>query len=339
MTQHNEYDAELLEQINESVDLIEYVNGQGLDLEQKGERYFTHCSRHVDNTPSLCFFSGTNTFHCFSCGATGGIIQYLYKYEGLDYDESVEKAANLSKIDMKKMCASKTIRFLKSYKASSQSKCSQTVHLVLPQNTLDKYSHEPITEWLDEGMEQEVIDLFEIAIDGKSNRIVYPVYDIDGKLINVKGRTRYENYKELRIPKYMNYFKIGTMDYFQCLDKTLPFIKKTGEVIIFESIKSVIKAYGWGYKNCISAEKHTLTPEQVDLLIKLRVDIVFAYDSDVNYYLQEVDRDIVKLKRITNVYIIQDRYKLLGGAEAKNAPVDCGKEIWEQLYDERKRVS
>lgn len=54
--------------------------------------------------------------------------------------------------------------------------------------------------------------------------------------------------------------------------------------IIFESVKSVMKAYGWGYKNCVSAEKHTLTPEQIDLLIKLRVNVVLAYDSDVNYF-------------------------------------------------------
>ena len=40
-------------------------------------------------------------------------------------------------------------------------------------------------------------------------------YDVDGNLINIKGRTRYPNYKQLRLSKYMNYFKVGCMDYFQ----------------------------------------------------------------------------------------------------------------------------
>ena len=44
-----------------------------------------------------------------------------------------------------------------------------------------------------------------------------------------------------------------------------------------------MKAYGWGFKNCVSAEKHTLTDEQIKLLVKLRVNVVFAYDSDVDY--------------------------------------------------------
>ena len=128
------------------------------------------------------------------------------------------------------------------------------------------------------------------------------------------------------------------MDYFQGLNVTLPYIKKQNEIIIYESIKSVMKAYGWGYKNCASAEKHTLTDEQISLLVKLRVNIVFAYDSDVNYHNKDVKRDIDILKRVTNVYVIEDYDKLLGGAETKNAPVDLGKDIWEELYETKKKV-
>ena len=182
------------------------------------------------------------------------------------------------------------------------------------------------------------MDLFGVRIDDIGNRIVYPVYDIEGNLINVKGRTRYENYKAMKIAKYINYYTVGVMDYFQGLETTLPYIQEENEVIIFESVKSVMKAYGWGYKNCVSAEKHTLTPEQIDLLIKLRVNVVLAYDSDVNYFKDEVREDIDKLRRVTNVYIIEDKQKLLGGAKTKNAPVDCGLDIWEELYSDKRKV-
>jgi DNA primase len=136
----------------------------------------------------------------------------------------------------------------------------------------------------------------------------------------------------------MNYYKVGVMDYLQCLEKTLPYVKEKNEIIIFESIKSVMKAYQWGYKNCASAEKHTLTPEQIELLIKLKVNIVFAYDSDVDYWQGEVRDNIDKLRRVTNVYIIEDREKLLGGKESKNSPADCGKDIWEELYTTKRKV-
>ena len=82
-----------------------------------------------------------------------------------------------------------------------------------------------------------------------------------------------------------------------------------------------MKAYAWGYKNCASAEKHTLTPEQTELLVKLRVNVVFAYDTDVSYKDKDVAKSINKLRRVTNVYTINDYEELLGGAAAKNSPV------------------
>lgn len=331
------YDDEMLQEINASVDLLEYVS-QSIEMEKRGRDYFGHCPLHVDNTPSFSITPSKNSYYCFSCGRSGGIIGYLMDYEHLRFDDAVDKAAKLGNMDLSKMCKSQTMTFLKKTKNLMREK-EQVVHEVLNANELNKYSHEDVTEWIDEGILQEVMDLFEVRINDRDNRIVYPVYDINGNLINIKGRTRYKNYKELRIPKYINYYPIGTMDYFQGLNITLPFIKDQNEMIIFESVKSVMKAYGWGYKNCASAEKHTITDEQLKLLVRLRVNIVFAFDSDINYSDKDIKKTIDVLKRITNVYVIYDRKGLLGGKDAKNAPVDLSREIWEQLYFNKTKVT
>ena len=331
------YDDEMLQEINASVDLLEYVS-QSIEMEKRGRDYFGHCPLHVDNTPSFSITPSKNSYYCFSCGRSGGIIGYLMDYEHLRFDDAVDKAAKLGNMDLSKMCKSQTMTFLKKTKKLMREK-EQVVHEVLNANELNKYSHEDVTEWIDEGILQEVMDLFEVRINDRDNRIVYPVYDINGNLINIKGRTRYKNYKELRIPKYINYYPIGTMDYFQGLNITLPFIKDQNEMIIFESVKSVMKAYGWGYKNCASAEKHTITDEQLKLLVRLRVNIVFAFDSDISYSDKDIKKTIDVLKRITNVYVIYDRKGLLGGKDAKNAPVDLSREIWEQLYFNKTKVT
>lgn len=331
------YDDDMLKDISDSVDLYEYISQQ-MELEKKGNDYFGHCTLHTDKTPSFCVTPGKNTFYCFSCGRGGGIIGYLMDYEGMRFDEAVEKAAKLANVDLSKMCKSDTIMFLKRLKTWSQKPREPFEHTIISYSEYDKYKKGIIQEWLDEGIKQDVMDLFDIRIDERQNRIVYPVYDIDGKLINVKARTRFKNYKELRIPKYINYYQVGVMDYLQSLNMSLPYIKENNEVIVFESIKSVMKAYGWGFKNCVSAEKHTLTPEQIKLLIKLRVNIVFAYDSDINYYQNDVKQNIDKLKLLTNVFIINDRDKLLGGVNAKNSPADCGIEIWSKLYEAKKKI-
>lgn len=331
------YDDDMLRQINEEADLYAYVS-QSLELEQRGEDYFTHCPLHTDKTPSLSFTPAKNSYYCFSCGKAGGMIGYLIDFEGMSFEDAVEKAARLANVDLSKMCQSKTMTFLKKYRMMKSKQKEVYEHPILPASAIEKFKKCKIPEWLNEGIEQEVMDLFGVRFDEYGNRIVYPVYDIEGNLINVKGRTRYENYKKMKIAKYINYYEVGVMDYFQCLEKTLPYIQEKNEVIIFESIKSVMKAYGWGYKNCVSAEKHVLTPEQIDLLIKMRVNVVLAYDSDIRYTKDEVKRDIDKLRRLTNVYVIDDPQRLLGGAETKNAPVDCGLDIWEELYFNKRKV-
>ena len=330
------YDDDMLQEINASVDLFEYVS-QSIELEKRGRDYFGHCPLHVDKTPSFSITPSKNSYYCFSCGRSGGIIGFLMDYEHLKFDDAVDKAAQLAHMDLSKMCHSQTISFLKKTKNALHEK-QKPEHEILSHDELKKYIKSDIPEWLNEGIRQDVLDLFDVRINHRDNRIVYPVYDIQGRLINIKGRTRYENYKELRIPKYINYYPIGTMDYFQGLNITLPYIKEQNEIIIFESVKSVMKAFGWGYTNSASAEKHSITEEQLRLLVKLRVNIVFAFDSDVSYEDKNIKQTLDILKRITNVYIIYDKNKLLGGKSAKNAPVDLTRAIWEQLYFSKLKV-
>lgn len=332
------FDDEILQEINANVDLLEYVS-QSIDMERRGNDYFGRCPLHVDNTPSFSITPAKNSYYCFSCGKSGGIIGYLMDYEGLAFEDAVRKAAGLANMDMNKMCKSQTMTFLKRLKTMLGSlNKAEYQHKILDTSEIEKYSKEIVQEWIDEGIDQEVMDTFGVRVDNWTNRIVYPVYDISGNLINVKARTRYPNYKQMKIPKYINYFQIGVMDYFQGLNITLPYIQEKKEIIIFESLKSVMKVYGWGYKNCVSAEKHTLTDEQIKMLVKMHVNIVFAYDADINYWQHDVKKDIDKLKRVTNVYVIEDRDLLLGGAETKNAPADKGEDIWVELYNSKRKI-
>lgn len=331
------YDDDMLQQINENANLLDYVS-QFIEMEKRGNDYFGQCPLHIDNTPSFSITPAKNSYYCFSCGKSGGIIGYLMDYEGMQFESAVEKAAKLADMDLSKMCKSNTVSWLKKLRMLALKKDNDFSHEILPESELKKYKKEPVWEWLNEDISQETMDLFGVMVDTWQNRIIYPVYDIHGNLINIKARTRYPNYKKLKIPKYINYYPVGVMDYFQGLNITLKYVKEKGEIIIFESVKSVMKAFGWGYKNCASAEKHTLTKEQLDLLVKLKVNVVFAYDSDISYRQSDVKQNIDKLKRVTNVYIIEDKNKLLGGVATKNAPVDCGEDIWSQLYEAKKKI-
>lgn len=329
-------DPDMIEQIEENVDLLEYVS-DSIELQKKGNDYFGHCPLHVDRTPSFSITPDKNNFFCFGCGKGGRIINYLYYYEGLSYDESIQKAARLGNTDLSKMCKSETMAYLKKNKRATLETVAP-VHEFLDESKLSKYRQGEIPLWENEGILKETLKEFQILIDDNANRIVYPVRDIKGRLINIKGRTMFANYKKLKLMKYINYFKIGEIDYFQSLDKTLPYVLEKKEIIIFESIKSVMKIWQWGYKNGASAENHNLSVFQIKLLAKLKVNIVFAYDCDVDYFSKEVKKDIDKLKRITNVYLIENVNGALGTKEDKNSPADCGKDVWEFLYENKRKI-
>ncbi len=334
-----QYDKETLNTIESSVNLLEYI-AQTHSLKQVGTRYFLSCSKHTDNTPSLCINPDTNTFHCFSCNRSGSIIQYLRDYEGYSFSDAVEKATKLGNVDLSKMCQSKTISFLREYGTNTESPMeTESKKIILPESSLDRYPPYTPIEWIDEGILPSVMRLFDIRLDLSGNRIVYPVRDESGRLINIKGRTRYVNYKEMGLQKYTNYYKLnGEMDYFQGMDIAKPYIEEQGEVIIFESIKSVMKLFGWGYFNAVSAEKHSLTNSQINLLIKMHVNVVIAFDSDVDRYQPAIQGAVNTLKRVTNVYWVNNRDLALGGVEAKASPADMGSMVWKRLFEEKKHI-
>lgn len=333
------YDEEYLEEVKANVDLLEYI-GNDIELKKRGKDYFGHCPKHVDLTPSFSVNPDKNIFYCFSCGRGSSIIDYLMQYEGMNFDSAVKKASLLAGKEINMMCQSQTVLENRRIKKRLDSMKQKRVdHEILPKEIYEKFRVGTVDEWLDEGIRQQEIDLFEIRIDDASNRIVYPVYDTNGNFINIKGRTRFSDYKRMGISKYINYYPVGNMDYFQGLNITAPYITETKEVKIFESIKSVMKLFGYGIKDSVSAEKHSLTPEQITWLIKSDVkDVVLCYDSDISYSDKTILTNINTLKHFVNVYVIEDKDNLLGGKDGKNSPIDLGYDIWERLYAEKKKI-
>ena len=68
--------------------------------------------------------------------------------------------------------------------------------------------------------------------------------------------------------------------------------------------------------------------------------MVIAYDNDVA--LSKIRECTEKLRKFTNVYVVMDRRfikdRLLGSNEEKLSPCDKGREVWETLYNEKRRL-
>lgn len=207
---------------------------------------------------------------------------------------------------------------------------------ILPEQSIEKYSDEIPQEWLDEGISADIMKKFQIRIDRSANRIVYPVRDKNFNLIGFKGRTRFQNYKSLNVQKYMNYTKIGTIDFFAGMKESHNYIKEKNEIIIFEGLKSVMKLWSWGKQfNAVSSETSVLNMEQIKIILEMGIkNVVIAYDNDV--YIGEIKKKMQFLKRFVNVFAVIDSKKILSGE--KMAPVDDGEKIWNELYEGRIKI-
>lgn len=334
------YDEDALDALCSKIDLLEYAS-ESMDFEKRGsDSYAAHCPRHIDKTPSLVISPSKNLFHCFSCGCGGNLINWLMTFEHMNFESAVKKLGDLTGVDVGNFKQCSALKIYKDIERANNTPLETYVERpILDPCEIEKYDDEVPHEWVAEGIDPEVMKKYNIRIDNNANRIVYPVYDQDFNLIGFKGRTRFPNYDAMKIKKYLNYQKIGTTNFFVGMKENYENIKRQNEVIIFEGIKSVMKVESWGYDYCVASETGWLNDDQVFILIKLGIkNVVIAYDNDVP--IRKILDCTVTLRRFTNVYIVMDRRysrdKLL--TEPKLAPCDKGREVWEILYREKRKL-
>ena len=331
------YDREQIKELCDRFNLFEYID-ENYEVARYGDECMVHCPAHVDKNASLAVNTKTNEFYCHSCHAGGGPIQWFMKIEKLSFQQAVDKLSDLTGVEVKKTYKPSSLKFFNELKSIDEMQ-----FYVPPERqilTLDYYNQFEIppdgepAEWITEGISQEMIRKYDIRLDTKGNRIVYKVYDNDDNFIAVKGRTRFANYKLLGITKYINYQRISKTDYLQGMHENRNNIIKSGECIVLEGIKSVMKIDSFGYSNAVAIETSVLNDDQARILIKLGChDIVFAFDQDVSF--GDALKSANKVKQWTNCYIMYDRDGLL---QQKDSPCDRGKEIWDRLYKERRKV-
>lgn len=84
--------AEALQAIKERLSLVDIAR-RYCDLRQNGSRFVAPCPFHQETKPSFYVFADKNTFHCFGCQASGDIIEFYGRVNGLDFRDSIQQLA------------------------------------------------------------------------------------------------------------------------------------------------------------------------------------------------------------------------------------------------------
>ena len=324
-------------EIIESVDIVDYIS-QFCELEQRNDGdLWTLSPLKDENTPSFSVSPDKQIFYDFSTGKGGNIIEFIKLYKHCDFREALQilkEYANI-KDDGTQTCSTR----LAATSIAKKFRCRQKVKkesksVVLPVDYMERYerNEDKLSVWRDEGITQQSMERFSVRYDPFSDRIVYPIRDMRGNIINVCGRTLDPNYKEHKQRKYTYFKPLGVLDTIYGFSDNREEILAKKEIILFEGAKSVMIADGWGIKNTGALLTSHLNNYQFNHLIRMGVRVVFALDAEIDI---RTDVNIKRLLPYVNVEWVVNRRNLL---DEKDSPVDRGREIFETLYKERMRL-
>jgi DNA primase len=82
-----------IQEVAAANDIVEIV-GSYIALKRAGSAFKALCPFHREKTPSFFVNPARQTFHCFGCGAGGGVIRFVMDYEHLSFTDAVRKLAD-----------------------------------------------------------------------------------------------------------------------------------------------------------------------------------------------------------------------------------------------------
>ena len=315
----------------EAVDILEYISQFTEFTEQNGE-YWALSPLKEEKTPSFSVRRETNSFYDFSSGVGGDVLTFIRHYNKCSYQEAIEKLKKYAGADgvltiKRRLASTEAARRYRPPKRR-QKNGKQTS---LPDDYMSRYEKnaEKLAVWEAEGVSRASLDKFQVCYDRFSDRLVYPIRDPEGRIVNVGGRTLDPIWQAQTLRNYSYFMPWGELKTIYGLSENRSAILEKREIILFEGCKSVLLADTYGVHNTGAILTSHLNPNQMKLLSGLGCRVVFALDKDVPV---REDHNIRKLKQFVNVEYIWDSRDLLG---EKDSPVDKGRDVWEKLYEGR----
>lgn len=303
-------DNDIINNIRKSVDIVDVIS-KYVPLVSRGKNFFGVCPFHDDHSPSMSVSKDKQIYKCFSCGATGNVFNFIQDYENVSFKEALKILADIAGISVSGLS-------LKSNKHNVNSNLYDIYDISskLYINNLNTNYGIKAKEYLhNRGITDDLIREFQIGLslhekdlltrllvkkgfsnkdildsglivkndygysDIYSNRIMFPLYDVSGKIVGYSGRiyngedtSKYINTRETAI------FKKGEILY--NYHRAKESCRKKNVVIITEGFMDVIRCHSVGVTNVVAAMGTAFTKEHVMLIRKLARDVILCFDGD-----------------------------------------------------------
>lgn len=306
------YSNEEIEKLNNSLK-IEEVVGEFVNLKKVGANFKGLCPFHRDTNPSFMVNPVKNICKCFVCNEGGNPITFYSNYKKISFEEAVEELSkkyniplegkgyinkkNTEEYEIYYEIIEKAKKYFSEeiFKNSGREALNYLVNRgITPENILKNSigfapnSRNKLSEFLlNEGYPLEKIMDVGLVKEGDNglydvfrNRIIFPIYSLDRRVIAFGGRTL-ESDKD--VAKYINspdtpIFKKGNVLY--GLGEKFLNIKQKGYAMLMEGYMDVLMATLNGFDVTLAPLGTALTEEQGKLLKRYTKNIILSFDMD-----------------------------------------------------------
>ena len=88
-----------IETLNDRMNIVDVISTR-VPLKKSGREYHGRCPFHDDSSPSFSVNPDKQVYHCFGCGASGGLISFIMEYDNMDFVSAVESLASLAGLEV-----------------------------------------------------------------------------------------------------------------------------------------------------------------------------------------------------------------------------------------------
>ena len=314
---------------------------------------------HGGDTHKLYYYDNTKLFKCYTdCPEDSfdifNLVMKVNKYELPQAVNFVIDFFNLYQFEEEGFKNEDNLedwKILDNYlrKISQNNKEERKIELKYYDKKLLSYlPHPHILNWEKEGIKYEVIRQHQICYNPSTEAIVIPHFDKDNNLVGIRERTLikeneiYGKYRPMLLNRKLYNHPLGFNLY--NLNNSKDNINILKRAIVFEGEKSpLLYASYFGQENDISVAccGSNLSSYQIDLLVAAgAAEIIIAFDkqfknigdNEWKLWTHKLTNISMKYNSKVKISFMFDKWNLLG---YKDAPIDCGKEKFLQLFKER----
>lgn len=296
------------QEIKERLSISDVVSSY-IKLEKAGGNYKARCPFHNEKTPSFVVSPARGTYHCFGCNKGGDIFTFVEEIEGVDFREALEKLAQragviLKAVDPKEQsrlkalydCMELAARFFE-YVGKRTTVALDYLHARgLTDESIEKWriGYAPadwrklVTFLREKKMSEEVIEQVGLAIKGDKGlydrfrgRIMFPIFDAQGRVVAFSGRIYPENEKDMA--KYVNSPETPLYNKSRILygyDKAKVSIMREDACVLVEGQVDLVMAHQAGTANTVAVSGTALTAEHLGLIKRFTDSLIMSFDGD-----------------------------------------------------------